>query len=722
VAAAPAPQVGSPAYLQQAYDLSYLSQTYGSGKTIAVVVAYDDPNAESDLAFYRSFYHLPACTTANGCFKKLSPPGPPKFASGDDHTDVLNQWRFETSVDLQAISALCPKCNIVLSEASSYFSQDLANAQVRVASGTPTPAAISDSFGAPLQNMNGDAYFGSKGWWTFPNVATVVASGDAGYPANDAANPPPDDPCGSRQQTNPCSEYPAALSDITAVGGTSLTPAQGPRGFGESAWSGAGSGCNLDTTAPKQAWQANIPCAGRAYSDISADADPNTGIQIYDSSPIGDHDAGWYIAGGTSAAAPMVAAYYALIESSQGSGVNATLQSSEWPYDNASRLNDPSTGSNGSCPALSFVCNGLRGYDGPTGAGSISGAAVEGAPGIGGPVFAVPGSDTDRTYTQSVTSSSTQLQGGVYPNGSSTTYWWEYGTTTAYGQATGHVQAGSGTAPVAASGSLTGLAPGTTYHSRLVAQNAHGTGPMYGYDFTFTTAAAPNSTGNGGGATQTPPNGGTTQAPPNGGSSSTTKNPITRPVAPSVGKPRIAALAGSSATVTGSITPFGNRTTYYLAYGTTAKLSQRASTGTASSMLTGNWRLRGLKPGKVYYLQVVATNAGGTRRSSMIRIRTSPVSVGAVKRTGSKLSVALRCIGASTCQGRLSVKAAGRTIATGRFKVRGNHRATEPLRLNRAAAAKASHGKPVAATVAAISSYNGYAATVTAKFRLIASS
>ena len=117
------------------------------------------------------------------CFTKLSPPGPPKFASGDDHTGVLNQWRFETSVDLQAISALCPNCKIVLSEASSYFSQDLANAQVRVASGTPTPDVISDSFGAPLQNMNGDAYFGSKGWWTFPSVATVVASGDAGYPA-----------------------------------------------------------------------------------------------------------------------------------------------------------------------------------------------------------------------------------------------------------------------------------------------------------------------------------------------------------------------------------------------------------------------------------------------------------------------------------------------------------------------------------------------------------
>ena len=84
----------------------------------------------------------------NGCFTKLSPPGPPRFASGDDHTDVVNQWRFETSIDLQAISALCPNCKILLSEARSYFSQDLAAAQTKAAGSTPTPDVISDSFGA----------------------------------------------------------------------------------------------------------------------------------------------------------------------------------------------------------------------------------------------------------------------------------------------------------------------------------------------------------------------------------------------------------------------------------------------------------------------------------------------------------------------------------------------------------------------------------------------
>ncbi len=696
-ASAAAPQAGTPAYLQQAYDLSYLSQRWGSDRTVAVVVAYADPDvAESDLGTYRTKFGLPQCTQDNHCLRVIGPSGQPRFPPPSQ--DRINQWQFETSIDLQAISALCPNCHITLSLATSDRSSDLAAAQVS-ASASPMPDVISNSFGAPLHTPSDDNWFGSAGWWTFPGIATVAASGDAGY-TDDGT-----------------SEYPAALGAITAAGGTSLAPAQGPRGFGESAWSGAGSGCNTDSASPKQPWQASIPCAGRAYSDISADADPNTGIQIYDSSPLPNSTtpAGWVVAGGTSAAAPLVAAYYALVESAQAGAPNATLESSEWPYDNAARLNDPATGSTGSCPALSFVCNGLPGYDGPTGAGSISGAAVTGAPGIGGP-------GPSGNYLRSVTSSSAQLQGGVYPNGSPTTYWWEYGTTTAYGQATSQFPTGNGTAPASVTGALTGLQPSTTYHYRLVAQNGVGTGPMYGYDFTFTTAAAPSTTGNGavGGGSQPPPNGGGSN--PGGGGSSTNHPTITRPVAPSVGRPRIAALSGSSATVTASITPFGNRTTYYLAYGTTPKLGQRARTGTASSMLTGSWRLRGLKPGKVYYLQVAATNGGGTRRSSTIRIRTSPVSVGAVKRTGSKLSVALRCIGSSTCNVRLAAKAARRTVATGTFKVRGNHRATVLLRLNRAAAAHASHGKPVPATVAAVSSYNGYAATVTAKFRLIASS
>src|SRR5271154_1634056 len=75
VAAAGAPQPGTPAYLEQAYDLSYLSQTGGTGDTIALVDAYDDPNAEADMAAYRSEFGLPACTSASGCFAKYDQTG-----------------------------------------------------------------------------------------------------------------------------------------------------------------------------------------------------------------------------------------------------------------------------------------------------------------------------------------------------------------------------------------------------------------------------------------------------------------------------------------------------------------------------------------------------------------------------------------------------------------------------------------------------------------------
>ena len=111
---------------------------------------------------------------------------------------------------------------------------------------------------------------------------------------------------------------------------------------------------------------------------------------------------------------------------------------------NAGLLNDPSDGSNGSCSPIAYICQSGAGYDGPTGAGSISGAVATGAPGIGGP-------GTNGSYTQSVTASTAQLQGGVYPNGSDTTYWWEYGTTTAYGQQTPAVDIGSGNAAVSVS-------------------------------------------------------------------------------------------------------------------------------------------------------------------------------------------------------------------------------------------------------------------------------
>ena len=226
-------------------------------------------------------------------------------------------------------------------------------------------------------------------------------------------------------------------------------------------------------------------------------------MQVYDSANPGNP---WVVAGGTSLASPLIAAYYAVIGSAG--------QGPSWPYLNASALNDPSTGSNNSyngsgnsCTAtLSSICNSGPGYDGPTGVGSISGAVASGAPGIAGP-------GTNGSYTQSVTADTAQLQGGVYPNGSDTTYWWEYGTTTSYGQQTATTDAGAGSAPQSVTGFLTGLQPATTYHYRLVAQNS-AVGTEYGYDFTFTTPPSSTSSPTQSSAPTQPPATTTTSSPP----------------------------------------------------------------------------------------------------------------------------------------------------------------------------------------------------------------
>jgi hypothetical protein len=194
---------------------------------------------------------------------------------------------------------------------------------------------------------------------------------------------------------------------------------------------------------------------------------------VYDSG-----SGGWIVMGGTSESTPVIAAYYAI------TGANGTTPA--WAYQNSSLLNAPMGGSNGTCQSwITYVCAAAGGYNGPTGVGSISGAVTPGAPGIGGP-------GSDGSYTQSAGSTSAQLQAGIYPNSSDTTYQWQYGTTTAYGRTTAPADAGSGQAPVTISSTLSGLVPDTTYHYRLTARNALGT--TMGYDFTLTTAGS-NATG-----------------------------------------------------------------------------------------------------------------------------------------------------------------------------------------------------------------------------------
>jgi subtilase family serine protease len=436
----PAPQEMTPAYLQQAYDLTYLSATRGTGDTVAIVGVYNDPAAASDLATFRSTYGLSACTESGGCFQQLNEQGQSAPLPAED-----TNWAEEESMDIEAVSALCPNCKIDLVEANAADAQDLQAAITAAIAAGANQVSIS---GDGIYTQNPFTDFGSA------NVSIDVATGDNGaLPTGEDA-------------------YPAALPYVTAVGGTTLNPASSnapnARGIDETAWNGSSAGC--DTQEAPLPYQPADGCSGRSYADVSADADPSTGLTVYDS-PAG----GWFDGGGTSLASPLVAAFQAI------TGVNGSTP--QWAYTDAANLNDPSTGSTGSCSGqLSVLCNAAAGYDGPTGAGSISGQVATGAPGVGLPSF---GAENAKTYTRRITKTAAYLEGGVYPNGEATSYYWQYGTTSSYGSKTKPVSAGAGTAPVAIVSQLAELKPGTKYHYRLVATNSSGT--EYGYDGGFTT-------------------------------------------------------------------------------------------------------------------------------------------------------------------------------------------------------------------------------------------
>jgi len=314
-----------PIDLQTAYGLS---ANGGSGQTVAIVDAYDDPNAEADLKVYRANFGLPPCTTANGCFKKINQNGgslPPRANAG---------WAEEISLDLDMVSAICPNCHILLVEASSNSFANLAAAVDRAAN-TPGVVAISNSYGG--------SEYGSEvtdqQHYNHPGIAVTVSSGDGGFGV----------------------EFPAASQYVTAVGGTHLT--HSGSSFTETAWNGAGSGCSSYIAKPL--WQTDAGCSRRTVADVSAVADPSTGVAVYDTYGFGRHGGGWLVFGGTSVAAPIIGAVYAL------AGNTGSIQYGGFSYGNLGSLYDVLSGSNGNCG--SYLCNAGAGYDGPTGNGSPRG-------------------------------------------------------------------------------------------------------------------------------------------------------------------------------------------------------------------------------------------------------------------------------------------------------------------------------------------------------------
>ncbi|MFC7867945.1 putative Ig domain-containing protein [Streptomyces murinus] len=323
----------SPANLHSAYNLPTAA---GSGMTVGIVDAYNDPNAESDLATYRSQYGLSACTKANGCFKQVSQTGSTTSLPTND-----SGWAGEEMLDIDMVSAVCPNCNIVLVEANSATDADLGAAENEaVALGAKF---VSNSWGGSedsSQTSEDTQYF------KHPGVAITVSAGDEGYGA----------------------EYPATSQYVTAVGGTALKTASNSRGWSESVWNtssteGTGSGCSAYDAKPS--WQTDTGCSKRMESDVSAVADPATGVAVYDT-----YSGGWAVYGGTSASSPIIASVYALAGTPGSSDYPA-----KYPYSHTSNLNDVTSGSNGSC-STAYYCKAQTGYDGPTGWGTPNGTAA----------------------------------------------------------------------------------------------------------------------------------------------------------------------------------------------------------------------------------------------------------------------------------------------------------------------------------------------------------
>jgi subtilase family serine protease len=252
---------------------------------VAIVDAYGYASAESDLAKYREKYGLSACTTANGCFRKVNQKGEEKNYPPESG-ELEKKWSIETALDMDMVSAACPQCHVLLVEATTQNPADTA-ASVEEAAALKA-VAIGNSYGYP---ENSERWCPEKkgckeylAAYNQPSTAVTVSAGDEGY--NNGVGAP---------------SWPATSPNVIAVGGTSLKKAENSRGWSETVWKESGSGCSLYESKPT--WQHDTGCTKRTDNDVAAVADNNTPVSIYNTGWF----KGWVTAGGTSAAAPLVA-------------------------------------------------------------------------------------------------------------------------------------------------------------------------------------------------------------------------------------------------------------------------------------------------------------------------------------------------------------------------------------------------------------------------------
>jgi hypothetical protein len=414
---APTPAGGNfglrPQDLHSAYQLPSATS---STQTVALVDAYHDLSAEEDLNAYGSTFGLPGeCTAANGCFKQVNqdgqtgnPPFPKTSAELElarkgtpaqrEKAELAEGWALEISLDIEATRAICQNCRILLVEANSSSYEDLERAEETAAALGATE--ISNSWGGPEEGETPTLEAASP--FNRPGTVITASAGDNGY-RNWDTEPPEGE----------FTEFPASSPHVVAVGGTRLgTLGAGGAWTGESVWNGngaGGGGCSEEFTA--QPWQQNtagwsgVGCGSkRAVSDVSADADPYSGIAVHYTSPqckspyeepkgVKHVLKGWCTIGGTSLASPLIASVFAL-----AGGTGGVPYPARTLYERASKspaaLHDVVTGSNGACAKgideegvasctaaeeaatsceSQLICLAASGYDGPTGVGTPNG-------------------------------------------------------------------------------------------------------------------------------------------------------------------------------------------------------------------------------------------------------------------------------------------------------------------------------------------------------------
>jgi subtilase family serine protease len=341
-----------PAQFQAAYNLTAASAADGSGTTVAVVDAYNDPTAASDLATYRSAAGLPALTAGQFTVYNQNGQTSPLPATAPASDD----WTLEEALDVDMVSAICPLCKIDLVEANNDTGNGLFVAE-QTAATTLGVKYISNSWGGRETSSDtamDSEYFGVSG------VVYTASAGDSAYSGGVI--------------------YPATSPHVVGVGGTTLNTASNSRGWTESVWKtssteGTGSGCSA--VEPQPSWQSSISlitaaCSHRVDNDVAADADPNTGAAVYDTS---NGNGGWNEVGGTSESSPMIAAVFALA----GNNGNGSNNAADSIYTHTGSLFEVTASNNGTCAppsqdaVLCTATGAANTYNGPTGWGTPDG-------------------------------------------------------------------------------------------------------------------------------------------------------------------------------------------------------------------------------------------------------------------------------------------------------------------------------------------------------------